>query len=192
MRDGPSVPQTSVPQTSVPQLPNILPGQIWVIEHDAAAPLCRLDGAAIGQANVVLYDRALAPLIAQVLAVGAYAEPLSGMAPAAGPAIVPRALDFASEGWSVVQLVSATPAWRARLAIAPSGLTAAQRSGTFPARVLIKTAGERHREVEASLGDVADLIRETGADERLTLVFGPVSTHRSAHAHAFTANGLAG
>jgi hypothetical protein len=187
MRDGPSI-----PQTSVPQLPNILPGQIWVIEHDPAAPLCRLDSAAIGQANVVLYDRALAPLIAQVLPVGAYAEPLSGMAPAAGPAIVPRALDFATEGWSVVQLVSATPAWRARLAIAPSGLTTAQRSGALPARVLIKTAGERHREIEASLGDVADLIRETGVDERLSIVFGPLVAHQPMQARAFTANGLAG
>ena len=187
MRDSPSV-----PQTPVPQLANILPGQIWVIEHDPAEPLCRLDSAAIGQANVVLYDRALAPLIAQVLQVGAYAEPLSGMAPAAGPAIVPRALDFASEGWSVVQLVSATPAWRARLAIAPSGLSWQQRNDALAARVLVKTALERHREVEVSLGDLADLIRETGADARLSIVFGPLVAHPPMQAHAFTANGLAG
>jgi hypothetical protein len=187
MRDGPSV-----PQTSVPQLPNIRPGQIWVIEHDPGAPLCRLDSAAIGQANVVLYDRALAPLIAQVLPVGAYAEPLSGMAPAAGPAIVPRALDFASEGWSVVQLVSATPAWRARLAMAPSGLRPAQRSDAIAARVLVKTGGDQHREIEASLVDLADFIRETGADERLSIVFGPFVAHHPTQARAFTANGLAG
>jgi hypothetical protein len=72
-------------------LPSIEPGQIWLIEHDPGEAFCRFDGAVLGQANVVLYDRALAPLVAQALPIGAYAEPLPGAAPAAGPAIAPRA-----------------------------------------------------------------------------------------------------
>ena len=58
----------------------------------------------------MLYDRALAPLVAQLLPIGAYAEPLSAPTMAAGPAVAPRALDFAAEGWSVGQLVAAGPA----------------------------------------------------------------------------------
>src|SRR5256884_8913624 len=101
MRDG-----------SVPQLPGVLPGQIWLVEHDAGMPLSPLDRAVLIGANVVLYDRALASLIAQLLPLGAYAEPLPGVEPATGPAITPRALDFAAEGWSAVQLLAAGPAWR--------------------------------------------------------------------------------
>jgi siroheme synthase len=173
-------------------LPNIEPGQIWLIEHDPGEPFCRFDGAVLGQANVVLYDRALAPLVAQALPIGAYAEPLPGAAPAAGPAIAPRALDFAAEGWIVVQLVAASPAWRVRLPIAPPALSQARRDGALPVRVITKAAGDRHHEVEASLGDLAELVREAGADERLSIVFGPFLAHYPSQARAFTANGLAG
>jgi hypothetical protein len=84
MRDG----------QSVPQLPDVLPGQIWLLEHGAGMPLSPLDRAVLAAANVVLYDRALASLVARLLPLGAYAEPLPGVEPATGPAITPRALDF--------------------------------------------------------------------------------------------------
>src|SRR5207245_10185087 len=123
MRDG-----------SVPQLPGVLPGQIWVVEHDPGMPLSPLDRAVLIGANVVLYDRALASLVAQLLPLGAYAEPLPGVEPATGPAIMPRALDFAAEGWSVVQLVAAGPAWRARVAARPPALLRASRDRAPPLR----------------------------------------------------------
>src|SRR5689334_11093916 len=80
MRDG----------QSVPQLPGVLSGQIWLVEHDAGMPLSLVDRAVLAAANVVLYDRALASLVAQLLPLGAYAEPLPGVEPATGPAITPR------------------------------------------------------------------------------------------------------
>src|SRR5437764_13831661 len=123
MRDG-----------SVPQLPGVLPGQIWLVEHDAGMPLSPLDRAVLIGANVVLYDRALASLVAQLLPLGAYAEPLPGVEPATGPAITPRALDFAAEGWSVVQLVTAGPAWRARVAALPPAPFRASPHGPPPGR----------------------------------------------------------
>src|SRR5438067_2495772 len=169
MRDG-----------SVPQLPGVLPGQIWVVEHDPGMPLPPRHRAVLIAANVVLYDRALASLIAQQLPLGAYAEPLPGVEPATGPAITPRALDFATEGWSVVQLVASGPAWRARLAALPSALLRAHRDGA------------REREFDAGHNKFAEVIREFGDYERLTLVFGPLAGPRPAPAHAFTANGLAG
>jgi hypothetical protein len=175
-----------------PHLPSIDPGQIWLIEHDPATALGTLDRAVLTHANVVLYDRALASLVAQVLPIGAYAEPLSAPTMAAGPAIAPRAFDFAAEGWSVVQLVAAGPAWRARLPIVPPALLRAHRDGVLPVRVIAKGATGGHHEWDASLDDIAELLRGSGDDESLTLVFGPVALRHPAHAHAFTANGLAG
>src|SRR5437868_10222513 len=105
-----------------PHLPSVDPGQIWLIEHDPVTALGAFDRAVLTHANVVLYDRTLAPLVAQVLPIGAYAEPLSAATIAAGPTVAPRALDFAAEGWSVVQLVAAGPAWRARLPLLPPAL----------------------------------------------------------------------
>lgn len=182
MRDG----------QSVPQLPGVLPGQIWLVEHGAGMPLSPLDRAVLAAANVVLYDRALASLIAQVLPLGAYAEPLAGVEPASGPAITPRALDFATEGWSVVQFVTAGPAWRARLATLPPALLRARRDGVLPVRVVAEGSGGHERAFDAGRDEFAELIREFGDNEQLTLVFGPLATLGPVPAHAFTANGLAG
>jgi len=173
-------------------LPSVDPGQIWLIEHDPAIALGALDRAVLTHANVVLYDRALAPLVAQLLPIGAYAEPLPTTVPLAGPAIAARALEFAIGGWSVVQLVAAGPAWRARLPVLPPALIRAHRGGALSVRVIVKRAGGRHHEWDASLDDIAELVRGSGDDELLTLAFGPFVARQAAQAHAFTANGLAG
>ena len=93
------------------QAPAILPGQIWLIEQDPHFPLSTAGRDALAQANVVLFDRTLALLVIEALPLGTYAEPL----PAAASALSPRALEFAAEGWTVVQLVGASPARPARL-----------------------------------------------------------------------------
>src|SRR5260370_334043 len=80
------------------------PGQIWLIEQIFDAAICPLDRDALTSANVVVYDRALAPLVAKILPLGGYAEPLSRDSRTAGSAISPRALAFAADGWSAVQL----------------------------------------------------------------------------------------
>ena len=93
------------------QASSVLPGQIWLIEHDPETALSAADRDVLGNANVVLFDRALASLVIEALPLGTYAEPL----PAGSSALSPRALEFAAEGWGVVQLVAATPARQARL-----------------------------------------------------------------------------
>src|SRR5437868_9688869 len=149
MRDG----------QSVPQLPGVLPGQMWLVEHEAGMPLSPLDRAVLAGANVVLYDRALASLVAQLLPLGAYAEPLPGVEPATGPAIMPRALDFAAEGWSVVQLVAAGPAWRARVAALPPALVRASRDGALPVREVAKDPGGPEPAFDAGPGRSAGRVR---------------------------------
>src|SRR5260370_29551085 len=111
------------------------PGQIWVIEQISDAAICPLDRDALTSANVVVYDRALAPLVAQILPLGGYAEPLSRDARTAGSAISPRALEFAADGWSVVQLVEAHAGGRKRLQAAVAALRPADRGRELAVRV---------------------------------------------------------
>ena len=172
------------------RLPTINPGQIWVIEQDAASALSALDREALINANAVIYDRALAPLVAQILPMGAYAEPLSVAGQLAGPAISPRALELAGEGWSVVQLVAARPGRRERLHHAPPALVRAN-GGELPVLVIAKAA-DRYQEWDVPLNTLPEFIDEFGKDDLLTLVFGPIAARYPTQTHAFTANGLAG
>ena len=150
--------------------PAIRPGQIWLIEQPSTTAFFTLDRDALTSANVVIYDRPLAPLVARFLPTGAYAEPLSLDAQAAGSAISPRALQFAAEGWSVVQLVEARPGRRERL----------------------RDAADRRLRWDGCLRNCSDLIDEFEDDDPLTLVFGPLVIRYPAPAYAFAANGLAG
>ncbi len=173
------------------RLPTISPGQIWVVEHDPASPLAVLDRDALTNANAVIYDRALAPLVALVLPMGAYAEPLSLAGQLAGPAISPRALELAGEGWSVVQLVAARPGRREHLHIVPPALVRAN-GGDLPVLVIAKAASDRYQQWDVSLNTLREFIDEFGEDDLLTLVFGPTAARYPTRTHAFTANGLAG
>lgn len=96
--------------------PAVAPGQVWVIEHDPETTLAAPHREVLTAVNVVLYDRALERLVTETLPPGGYAEPLS--LTDATPS--PRALDFAADGWSVVQLVAARPGRSARLYTRPA------------------------------------------------------------------------
>ena len=172
--------------------PTVDPGQIWVVEQDPALPLSALDRDALTHANVVIYDRTLAPLVAEMLPIGGYAEPLSLTGQGTGPAISRRALDLAGGGWSVVQLVEASPGRRARMHILPPALIRPDGIGDLPVRVIEKASGDRYRAFDVGLHELAEFIGQFDGDELLTLVFGPVVIRSPAQAHAFTANGLAG
>jgi hypothetical protein len=172
--------------------PAIMPGQIWLIEQSSATALFPLDRDALTRADVVIYDRALAPLVARFLPIGGYAEPLSLDAQAAGSVISSRALQFAAEGWSVVQLVEARPGRRERLHDAVGALMRLSGGGDLPLLAIVKTAADRPRRWDGCLHNSSDLLDEFGDDDPLTLVFGPLVVRYPARAHAFAANGLAG
>jgi hypothetical protein len=172
--------------------PAIRPGQIWLIEQPSALVLFPLDRGALTSADVVIYDRALAPLVARFLPIGAYAEPLSLDVQAAGSAISPRALRFAAEGWSVVQWIEARPGRRERLRDAVGALMRQSGGDDLPLLAIAKTAADRHRRRDGYLRNCFDLIDEFGDDDPLTLIFGPLVIRYPAPAHAFAANGLAG
>jgi hypothetical protein len=172
--------------------PTIRPGQIWLIEQSIGSVLFPLDRGAVTSADVVIYDCALAPLVARFLPVGTYAEPLSLDARAAGSAISPRALRFAAEGWSVAQLVEARPGRRERLRDAVGALMPLSGGGDLPLLAIAKTAADGHRRSDGCLRNCSDLIDEYADNEPLTLIFGPVVVRYPAPRHAYAANGLAG
>src|SRR5579863_6012613 len=82
---------------------DLQPGEIWLIAGRATG-LPALERRALAEADVVLYDRLLAPILGDLLLPGSYAEPLAAGGEDDTAAIPPRALKLAAEGWRVVHL----------------------------------------------------------------------------------------
>jgi hypothetical protein len=172
--------------------PNIRPGQIWLIEQTAASGLSTLDHGAFTGADVVLYDRALAPLVALLVPPGGYAEPLSPDADEPDPAISPRAVKLAADGWSVVQLIQPCRRWRQRLRRTTAELGPLNGATSLPIRLIAKTTTAGCRSREARVPDLPELVEAAAEDELLTLIIGPLAGSTPAAACAFAGNGLAG
>src|SRR5919112_3725632 len=110
----------------------VRPGEIWIIEQSPETGFASFDRDALNVANVVLYDRVLASLVADNLPLGTYAEPLSPVLQKAESVISPRAQRFAQEGWSVVQIVAAQSGWRERACDSVERLSAMREHGEIP------------------------------------------------------------
>ena len=173
--------------------PMMAPGQIWLVGSFAnRLPPLVLD--AIGGADIVLYPAALAALVAQVLPLGIYAEPLPP-GEDSDAIVAPRAVRLAGDGWRVVQLVEAGGDWRRRLA-ATAGKPSPDKP-CDPPLLLVETAADRERQQRERPTDLAGFVANLDESDLLTVILGPLSARHPAHSHffqgsAFTANGLAG
>jgi len=168
------------------------PGQIWLIETPVTNSLSALDKGVLRCADVVLYDCALAPLMADAPLTSGYAEPLSAEVEEDAPAISTRALKLASEGWSVVQLVHPCHRWRRRLRSIAEELGRLNRTGNLAIRLITKTAADPFPIQEPRPWDLAEFVDGAGEGEPLTVIVGPFAGVASAASYAVTANGLAG
>lgn len=171
--------------------PTVRPGEIWLVEQPADADLEPLDRDAVANANVILYDRTLEALIADILPLGTYAEPLPNREQGIGCSISPRALRFAADGWSVVQIIEARPGWRAQANADTAGLAPSRDTGEMPVVMIAKATGTI-RQHEAYACNLSGLIDDFAEDYPLTLIFGPLAARDPVPGQAFTANGLAG
>jgi hypothetical protein len=168
----------------------VQPGEYWLIEQPLGKGLSSLDRGALSSADIVIYDRRLAALVAQVLPMGRYAEPLFRNGEAQ-PAVLPRALRFATDGWRVAQLLEARQGDNHRLHDAVEALIRLQ-ANDLPLLAVAKRAVDRQELRDGRLHNLLELIGEFAADDPLTLILGPLVAGCVVPPHAFAGNGLAG
>ena len=168
----------------------VRPGEYWLIEQPPGKELSSLDRSALSSADIVIYDRPLATLVAQVLPIGRYAEPLFHNGDAR-PAVSPRALRFAAEGWRVAQLLEARRGDKQRLHDAVEALIRLQ-AGDLPLLAIAKRAVDEQRLQDGRLHNLPELIAKFAVDDPLTLILGPLVAGCAPPFHAFAGNGLAG
>jgi siroheme synthase len=177
-----------------PGLPDIAPGQLWLVEiSPKASELPSFEHRAFVSANVVIYDRVLGRLMAAALPLGKYAEPATASGRAPGQANVEHCLRFALDGWSVIRLVKGDVAASARsdrLLRISEQLLAGGVSPNLPVWLSIGAGDATREEVETCLGDFDAVFDARSCQDPLTVVFTIGSS--GAPPLYVVANGLAG
>jgi hypothetical protein len=171
-------------------LPEIAPGQLWLVEAAAvkAEPSASARHAIDG-ANVVIYDRALTGRLGNSLPLGIYAEPA-----ALGDGAAVRSVRFARDGWSVVRLMAPRLPHRDRVRRVRDivdALAAARVPAAAPVRVLAEAAYGIREETETTLDRLIGAVATFDRDTRLTIVIDAFGA-AAANSRAIAANGLAG
>ena len=173
-------------------LPGIQPGELWVVEHSSTDPhLPHFGRHAVTSANVVIYDRALYPILAANLPRGGYAEP----APWPVEAIdrtVDRCIQFARDGWSVVWLADRGTLRDARISRMIERMISAGCPASLSVTLFASANGSISQQTETELGRIEIVIDATTPEVPLTITFASVGTGATAHLHAISSNGLAG
>jgi hypothetical protein len=175
--------------------PSVAPGQLWLIElaaDDSGEPELR---RILDEANVVIYDRVLANVVAAALPLGTYAEPATS-ADAAGDPAAARAARFVADGWSVVRLVPSPPSQRERLRRVQRLAEAVTATSAEDADAIVYgDVGDGISEPTETRLSRLDLVVVTyPRDTHLTIVVGSAAAGSPAptRLHGIAGNGLAG
>jgi hypothetical protein len=180
------------------ELPVVRPGQLWLVELPATAPeVAPLEYRALSNANVVIYDRALAPTVARFLPLGGYAEPVASSEGQSG-AGSERCVRFVRDGWSVARLLHrGFRSGRERLdkirQLSHSLLTG-EMPGDLPVQIFVSAAPGRYERnetrlhlLDATIDGYAPLRSST-----FTIVLDVTDTGGAPRFSVASANGLAG
>jgi hypothetical protein len=178
-------------------LPTVEPGQFWLVELPPGGPeLAPLEYRALVAANVVIYDRALAPTVARFLPLGGYAEP----APARddeGGAALGRCVRFIRDGWSVARLMRPALSFGAgrgsELPQLSKRLLALDMPANLPVSLFVWIGGGAYARTSARLDRLAG-VDISGIERRgaLTMAFDAVGEAAGPCFSIASANGLAG
>lgn len=179
------------------ELPVMQPGQLWLIELPVMAPeLAPLEYRALSNANVVIYDRALAPTVARLLPLGGYAEPAASGDGQFG-AGSERCVRFVREGWSVARLLN--PGFRSgreRLEITRqlSYRLLAEMRPDLPVQIFVSTGRGRYERNETQLNRLNAIIAASASvrSSTFTIVLDANDTGGAPRFSVVSANGLAG
>lgn len=169
-------------------------GRLYLIERCGAdLALTAAEREALVGANIIVYERSLAGLVAAVLPLGGYAEPAPEARRSAEP-VFERCLKFALDGWRVVQLMERRPpAERSRwIEDAVDQLAAAGVSSDTPVRMLVDAVGGGPVDIATRLRSAHAAIDDRDLPGGLIMVLGPIAAGPGPQVYAFGANGLAG
>jgi hypothetical protein len=175
--------------------PVVGPGRLYLIECcGGGLGLTAAEQAALVGANIIIYERSLAALVAAVLPLGAYAEPAQAAGPEQAGPVFERSLKFALDGWSVVQLIERRPpAERTRwVEDAAEQLANAGISSETLVLMLVDAACGGPVRIETRLRLVRGVIDDGGLAGGVMMVLGPIVPGPAPQIYAFGANGLAG
>jgi hypothetical protein len=174
-----------------PALPCIQPGQLWVVEQPSTDPhLSPLGHHAITSANVVIYDRALYPIVADNLPLGSYAEPMSpdGLA----DKTLDRCIQFARDGWGVVWLTDQGTLRDEPIARFVERMIRVGCPASMSVTLFANANGSIPQQTETELSALGIVIDATTPDDSLAIVFAAAGAGAAPHLHAISSNGLAG
>jgi hypothetical protein len=179
----------------LPIFPDIVPGQLWLVEAPAAkgAPSAPVRHALDG-ANVVIYDRVLTGRLVYSLPLGTYAEPAAAT-DGAGDSAASRCVRFARDGWSVARLMPPRQPQRdrvRRIREFSDELIAARLPGSLPVRVMAEAAYGIREETDTRLDRLADTVATYSRDTRLAIVIDAFGGASGVGLQAVAGNGLAG
>ena len=174
-----------------PALPCIQPGQLWVVEKPSTNPhLSPLGHHAITSASVVIYDRALYPIVADNLPLGSYGEPTSpdGLV----DKTLDRCIQFARDGWSVVWLTDQGMLRDEPIARLVERMIRVGCPASMSVTLFANANGSIPQQTETELGTLGIVIDATTPEVSLAIVFAAVGAGAAPHLHAIASNGLAG
>jgi len=180
------------------ELPIVRPGQLWLVELPATAPeVAPLEYRALSNANVVIYDRALAPTVARFLPLGGYAEPVSWSDGQSGTGSE-RCVHFVREGWSVARLLH--PGFRFfrerldKIRQLSHSLLTRDISGDLAVQIFVSTVPGRYERNETQLNRLDAIIGAYAPlqSSMFTIVLDVTGTGGAPHFSVASANGLAG
>ena len=175
-----------------PALPVVQPGQLWVVEHPSTDPhLPPLGLHVIRSANVVIYDRALYPIVAANLPHGGYAEPASWPNEAMDRT-VDRCIQFSRDGWSIVWLTDRGMLQDERIARLVERMISIRSPASRSVTLFANLNGSIPQPIETELGRLAIDIDATSAEDCLAIVFAAPGAGAAPHLYAISSNGLSG
>jgi len=188
----------AAPTLGFSELPVIQPGQLWFVELPASGPeLAPFEYRGLTTANIVVYDRALAPTVASHLPLGSYAEPATANGGSTGAAFE-RCVRFARDGWSVTRLLHprAGSGWEQleTLRQLSQHLLAVKIPGDLPVQIFVARGNGRYERNEARLYRLdAEIAAEASVlSSTFTIVLDVTEAGDAPHFGIASANGLAG
>ena len=167
---------------------------LWLFEvAPTEANLSPLVRQAIATANVVIYDRELAAIVAGARPLSGYAEPVASSAPAPDQTIE-RCLRFVLDGWNVVRLTDGNKATEQRVRHSRhllERLMANNVPDDLPVLLFTSADDGRYRSIETQLGGLDAELVAAGAGG-LVIVFSAIVMAAGRGLRAIMSNGLAG